>query len=110
MSTKVIPIEKTPLLRSDRKVSSFWEVIVLLAYASLAASRTLLQQLLVCPNFPLYSEDFILLVKNNKSDSHELSQQHKQLKTMEMSEAWPDTFDDIHKFQSEPAHKIYDQQ
>ena len=34
--------------------ASFWEVIdsfVLLAYASLAASRTLLQQLLACLNF-----------------------------------------------------------
>ena len=39
---------------------SFWEVIdyfVLLAYASLAASRTLLQQLLACLNFTLDSED-----------------------------------------------------
>ena len=66
MSTKVIPIEKTPLLRSERKVSSFWEVIVLLAYASLAASRTLLQQLLVCPNFPLYSEDLYCWLKTTK--------------------------------------------
>ena len=30
---------------------------VLLAYASLAASRTLLQQLLACLNFTLESED-----------------------------------------------------
>ena len=39
---------------------SFWETIdsfVLLAYASLAASRTLLQQLLACLNFTLDSED-----------------------------------------------------
>ena len=39
---------------------SFWEVMdsfVLLAYASLAASRTLLQQLLACLNFTLDSED-----------------------------------------------------
>ena len=39
---------------------SFWEVMdsfVLLAYASLAASRTLLQQLLACLNFTLESED-----------------------------------------------------
>ena len=38
---------------------SFWGVInsfVLLAYASLAASRTLLQQLLACLNFTLDSE------------------------------------------------------
>ena len=39
---------------------SFWEVIdsfVLLSYASLAAPRTLLQQLLTCLNFSLDSED-----------------------------------------------------
>ena len=38
----------------------FWEVIdsfVLLAYPSVAASRTLLQQLLACLNFALESED-----------------------------------------------------
>ena len=42
---------------------SFWEVMdsfVLLAYASLAASRTLLQRLLACLNFTLESEDFSL--------------------------------------------------
>ena len=39
---------------------SFWEVmdsLVLVAYASLAASRTLLQRLLACLNFTLDSED-----------------------------------------------------
>ena len=39
---------------------SFWEVMdsfVLLAYASLAASRILLQRLLACLNFTLDSED-----------------------------------------------------
>ena len=39
---------------------SFWEVMnsfVLLAYASLAASRTLLQQLLACLSIILESED-----------------------------------------------------
>ena len=35
-----------------------------------------------------------------KSDFYELWQQHKQLKTMEMSEALPDTLDEgyIHQF------------
>ena len=34
-----------------------------------------------------------------KSDFYELWEQHKQLKTMEMSEAWPDTYDEgyIHR-------------
>ena len=31
---------------------------------------------------------------NEKSDFYELWQQHKQLKTIEMSEAGPDTFDE----------------
>ena len=68
---------------------SFWEVVdsfVLLKYASLAASRTLLQRLLACLNFTLESEDFSLWYKR-KSDFYELWQQHKQLKTMEMNEA-----------------------
>ena len=39
----------------------------------------------------------------------ELWQQLKQLKTMEMSEAWPDTYNEgsIHQFQPEPTHKIH---
>ena len=47
-------------IRQKSRELSFWEVIdsfVLLAYASLPASRTLLQQLLASPNFPLDSED-----------------------------------------------------
>ena len=55
-----------PLLRillaihQKSREPSFWEVMdsfVLVAYASLAASRTLLQQLLACLNFTLDSED-----------------------------------------------------
>ena len=60
--------------------------LVLLAYASLAASRTLLQQLLACLNFTLESEDFPFGT-NEKSAFYELWQQHKQLKIMEMSAA-----------------------
>ena len=58
---------------------------VLLAYVSLAASRTILQRLLASLNFILESED-LSLGRNEKSDFCELLQQHKQLKTMEMSE------------------------
>ena len=58
---------------------------VLLAYASLAASRTLLQQLLACLNFTL--NQIYPFATNQKSDFYELWLQHKQLKTMEMSEA-----------------------
>ena len=82
-------IADLPLLRTllaiyqKSQEPSLWEVMgsfVLLAYASLTASRTLLQWLLACLNFTLEAEGF-----------YELWQQHKQLKTMEMSEAWADT-------------------
>ena len=65
----------------------FWKLMdsfVLLAYASLAASRTLSQKLLACLIFSLDSEDLSFWYK--KSDFYELWQQHKQLKIMEMSE------------------------
>ena len=44
-----------------------------------------------------------------KNDFYELWQQHKQLKTMGMSEAWPDIFYEgyRHQFQPEPTHKIH---
>ena len=59
-------IADLPLLRTLLAIHqksgepSFWEVMdsfVLAAYASLAASRTLLQRLLACLNFTLDSED-----------------------------------------------------
>ena len=57
-------LRKLLVIRQKCKEESFWEVmdsLVLLAYASLAASRTLLQQLLACLNFTLESEDFSLV-------------------------------------------------
>ena len=59
-------IADLPLLRTQLEIHqksqepSFWEVMdsfLLLGYASLAASRTFLQQLLACLNFTLDSED-----------------------------------------------------
>ena len=47
-------------IRQKSREPRFWEVIdyfILLAYASLTASRTLLQRLLACLNFSLDSED-----------------------------------------------------
>ena len=87
-------IADLPLLRTLLAIHqkswepSFWKVMdsfVLLAYASFAASRTFLQQLLVCLNFRI--RRFILLLQT-KSDFYELWQQHKQLKTMMMNETW----------------------
>ena len=45
---------------------------------------------------------------NEKSDFYELRQQQKQLKTMEMSKAWPDIFYEgyIHQFQPESLTKL----
>ena len=68
-------IAELPLLRTQLAICqksqepSFWEVIdsfVLLAYASLAASRTLLQRLLACLNFTLESEDLSYWFKRKK--------------------------------------------
>ena len=63
--TADLPLLRTLLaIREKSQEPSLWEVMdsfVLLAYVSLAASRTLLQQLLACLNFTLESED---LVKN----------------------------------------------
>ena len=59
---------------------------VLLAYAGLAASRTFLQQLIACLNFTLEIRKIYCLYKW-KSDFYELWQQHKQLKTMKLSQA-----------------------
>ena len=57
-----LPLWRTLLaIRQKSGEPSFWEVLksfVLLAYASLAASKTLLPQLLACLNFTLEAEDF----------------------------------------------------
>ena len=53
------------------------------------------------------NQDQIYCIRTSKQ-----RQQHKQLETMEMTEAWPDTFNEeyIHQFLPEPTHKIYWQQ
>ena len=51
----------------------------------------LLQQLLAYLNFNLDPEDLSFSYRQ-KSDFYELWQQHKKLKTVEVGEAWPDTF------------------
>ena len=56
-------------IRQKSRETIFWEVMdsfVLLAYATLAASRTLLQQLLACLNFTLKSDYFSLWFKQKK--------------------------------------------
>ena len=59
-----LPLLRTLLaIRQKSREPSFWKVMdsfVLLAYATLAASRTLLQRSLAYLNFTLESEDFSL--------------------------------------------------
>ena len=65
-----LPLLRTLLaIRQKSREPSFWEVIdslVLLAYAILATSRTLLQRLPACLNFTLKSEDFSLWCKRKR--------------------------------------------
>ena len=62
-----LPFLRTLLaIRQKSREPSFWEVMdsfVLVTYASLAASRTLLQPLLACLNFTLDSEDLFCWYK-----------------------------------------------
>ena len=83
----------------------------LLAYASLAALGTLLQQLLACLNFTLDSEDLSFWYKRKKGllwtmAAVQATENHG------MSEAWPDTFNKgyTYQYQFEPTHKIHEQQ
>ena len=68
-------IADLPLLRTllaicqnswEPSFSKVMDSLVLLAYASLAASRTLGQQLLACPNFTLDSEDLFYWYKQKR--------------------------------------------
>ena len=72
-----LPLLRTPLaIPQKSQEPSFWEVIdsfVLLAYASLAASRTLLQRLLAHLNFTLESEEFFSNDHEDHPNQHENS-------------------------------------
>ena len=65
-----LPLLRTLLaIRQMSREPSFWEVMdsfVLVAYASLAASRTLFQRLIACLNFALDSEDLFCWYKRKK--------------------------------------------
>ena len=68
--TADLPLLRTllPILQKFRE-PSFWEVMdafVLVAYASLAASRTLLQRLLACLDFALDLEDLFCWYKRKR--------------------------------------------
>ena len=65
-----LPLLRTLLaIHQKSREPSFWEVMdsfVLVAYATLATSRTLLQRLLACLNFSLDSEDLLCWYKQKK--------------------------------------------
>ena len=65
-----LPLSRTLIaIFQKSREPSFWEVMdsfVLVAHASLATSRTLLQLLLACLNFTLDSEDLFSWQKPNK--------------------------------------------
>ena len=52
---------------------------------------------------------FIMFVETKKSDFYELWQQRKHLKTMDICEAQPETYDEVyrHQFQTGPTPKIH---
>ena len=104
-----LPLLRTLLVTNQKsREPSFWEVIDpfgLLAEASLAASRTLWWWLIVCLNFTLDTKALFCWYKQ------ELWQQHKQLKTVEMNDAWPNIYNAgyIHQLQHEPFTKFRSQ-
>ena len=85
-----LPLLRTLLVfRQKSREQSFWAVMecfVLVAYVSLAVTRTLLQRLLACLNFTFDSEDLFCWYKR-KNDFYQLRQEHKPLKTIETNEA-----------------------
>ena len=96
-----LPMLRTLLaIRLKSQELRFWEVtdsFVLVEYASLAASTTLLQLLHAYLNFQrnfLKIKRIYSVGKNKKSDFYELWQKLKQLKTMKKSKAWPDIYEE----------------
>ena len=79
------------------------ESFVLVAYASLAAPRTLLQRLLVYLKFSLDSEDFFCCYNWKKWFLWTM------VAAGEVSEDWHDIYDEgyMHQFLPEPTHKIH---
>ena len=85
---------------------SSWEVIdwsILLPYASLTASRTLLQLIQACLKFTLDSEECLCKEKKWFLLATVATQAAEK-----MSAVWPDIYYEgyIHQFQPEPTNKI----
>ena len=107
-----LPLLKTLLaIRQKSQEPRFWEVMdsfVLLAYASLAASRTFLQQLLACLNFSLDSEDLSFWYKCKKwflwtMAASQATENHGD----EWGLTWYFRWGTYTSIQPEPSHKIH---
>ena len=75
--------------------------------------KNLFEAITSLPELYFRFRKFIHLIKRKAISIRNRSwQQHRQLKTMEMGEASPDTFDEgyIYQFQPESTHKIHEQQ
>ena len=98
-----LPFLRTLLeIRQKSQESSFWEVMdsfLLLAYVSLAASRTLLQQLLACLKFTLNWEDLFCWYKQKNNSTNYGSSTSR---TMEMSKAQLVTYNEVYIHQLQP--------
>ena len=102
-------ISNLPKVLRARFLGKWWTLFVLLAYASLAGSRTLLQQSLVCVNFTLDTEDSFCWYKWKKwflwtMAAAQTDENH--------GDEWGLTlylYDEgyVHQFQPEPIHKIH---
>ena len=81
---------------------------VLVAYASLGVSRTLLQRLLASLNFTLDSKNLLCWYNQKKWFLWTMAAA-QVAETMENSEAWPDTYNEgyIHQFQPKPTRKVH---
>ena len=85
----IITISNLPKVLGAKFLGSDWR-FCFSSICKFGSFRKLLQKLPACLNFAFDSEDLFFC---------ELWQQHK-LKTMEMSEVWPDTYDEgyMHQF------------
>ena len=87
---------------------SFWEVIDSFCFISICKFSSLKKPFATTTNLSKFTLDLEDLFCWYKQKKQLLWQQHKHLKTMEINEAWPDTYDEgnIHQFQPESTHKI----
>ena len=101
-------------IRQMSRKQSFWKVI-LFCFIDISKYGSFLQdlfckQLLAWLILTLDAEDWFCWYKGKKlwqNNIAKLWQQHTQLKTMEMNEAWSDIYNNgLYQLQPAPIHKI----